>query len=276
VTTDRYTRTDYAIGLVTYHPHIRLLNRINRMIALGFRVYLFDNSPCDEFYTQSIKSLSSVLYFTAGKNVGIGFALSTLCATAYAHGFERLLFLDQDTGISAVTLEFIETCIKRQTTQIPSEYAALVFSGKAGPYDRLTEVSLAISSGSLFNLPLLKSIGWHNHHYFVDCVDYELCVRARRNGYRIGVIHNTPDFDHVSEQPDRTIKLFGKQLLVRRYPASRIKDATSAYMKLILGGLLKNRPGDTYALSRSLALYVLGQLMARVTPNRQERSSENA
>jgi hypothetical protein len=90
------------------------------------------------------------------------------------------------------------------------------------------------------------------------------------------VIYNTPDFDHVSEQPDRTIHFFGKQLLVRRYPASRIKDSLVAYTKLILGGLLKNRPGDTYALTRSLALYVFGQIIARATRNHSEQPSGNA
>ncbi len=127
---------------------------------------------------------------------------------------------------------------------------------------------LAISSGSLFNLPALKKIGWHNEDYFVDCVDYELCLRARRCGFKIGLIKNAPDFDHVTEQPDQTVTLFGKKLLVRRYSATRIKDALRAYLKLIVVGVFQNRPRDTYALTRSLGLYIFGQLTSRLIQNK--------
>jgi rhamnosyltransferase len=261
---NRTTRVEYAIGLVIYHPEESLLKRIDQMIDLGFRVYVFDNTPSDEKYTQAIKKAPSIFYLTAGKNVGIGYSLSTLCATAYAHGYQRLLFLDQDTGISGNTLEFIGQYPSRLPVEVERQYVALVFKGTPAPNQNLTEVSLAISSGSLFNLQVLRQIGWHNEKYFVDCVDYELCVRARRLGFKIGIVNNTPDFDHVTEQPDRAIRIFGKQLLFRRYSATRIKDAMGAYLKLIVGDLLKNRPGDTYALIRSMALHIFGQLASRL------------
>lgn len=260
----RVTRASYAIGLVLYHPEESLLKRIEQMVTLGFRVYVFDNSPFDATYSHAIQSNPNISYLTAGKNVGIGYSLSTLCATAYAHGFQQLLFLDQDTGISGRTLEFIETFNQSLPSDIQQEYAVLVFSGRTAADHSVQEVRLAISSGSLFNLHLLRQIGWHNEKYFVDCVDYELCVRARRSGFRVGLIKNTPDFDHVTEQPDQTLNLFGKKLLVRRYSASRIKDALGAYLKLIVGGLFQNRPSDTYALTKSLGLYIFGQLTSRL------------
>lgn len=259
----RPTRAGYAIGLVLYHPEESLLKRVEQMIELGFRVYVFDNAPFGSQYSRAIQDNQNIGYLTAGKNVGIGYALSTLCATAYAHGYPRLLFLDQDTGISGQTLEFIETFPQSLPADIQQQYAALVFSGHPAADHSVQEVRLAISSGSLFNLSALQQIGWHNEKYFVDCVDYELCVRARRCGFKIGLIRNTPDFDHVTEQPDQTLNLFGKQLLVRRYSATRIKDALGAYLKLIVGGLFQNRPSDTYALTRSLGLYIFGQLTSR-------------
>lgn len=262
------TRTSYAIGLVLYHPEESLLRRVEQMVALGFRVYVFDNSPFDASYSQAIQNHPQISYLTVGKNVGIGYSLSTLCATAYAQGFQRLLFLDQDTGISGRTLEFIETYPQSLPFDVQQQYAALVFSGHTGSNHVVQDVRLAISSGSLFNLRVLQQIGWHNEKYFVDCVDYELCVRARRSGFRIGLVRSTPDFDHVTEQPDRSISLFGKQLLVRRYSVVRIKDAISAYLKLIIGGILKNSPMDTYILFRSMGIYIFGQLLSRVIRNK--------
>lgn len=260
----RTTRTTYAIGLVLYHPEESLLRRIDQMTGLGYRVYVFDNSAFCATYSKVVQSNSEISYMTAGKNVGIAYSLATLCATAYAHGFPRLLFLDQDTGISAQTLEFIEEFPQSLPAEIQQQYAALVFSGHSSDGHFVKEVRLAISSGSLFNLAALKQIGWHNENYFVDCVDYELCLRARRYGFKIGIVGNTPDFDHVTEQPDQAFDFVGKKLLVRRYSVSRIKDALGAYLKLIVGGLFRNSLSDTIVLSRSLGLYIFGQLLARL------------
>jgi rhamnosyltransferase len=258
------TRACYAIGLVLYHPEENLLKRVSHMVDLGYKVYVFDNSPFVAPYSQIIQKKPNITYLTAGKNVGIGYSLSTLCSTAFVHGYPQLLFLDQDTGISAQTLEFIEAFPRTLPRCLQQQYAALVFNGQSATEHAIQEVRLAISSGSLFNLKVLQQIGWHNEKYFVDCVDYELCLRARRNGFKIGIIRNTPDFDHITEQPDRTLNLLGKQLLVRRYSATRIKDALGAYLKLILSGLFQNRPSDTWALTRSLGLYIFGQLTARM------------
>lgn len=257
-------RAYYAIGLVLFHPEESLLIRVDQMVALGFRIYVFDNSPFIGQYSSVIQDNPNIYYLTSGKNVGIGYALSTICATAYSHGYQRLLFLDQDTGISRQTLEFIETYPKSLPTDTQHQYAAMVFSGQRADYHSLQEVRLAISSGSLFNLSALQQIGWHNEKYFVDCVDYEFCLRARRCGFKIGLIRNTPDFDHITEQPDRSINIIGKQVLVRRYSALRITDALGAYIKLIIGGLFNNKLCDTYALTKSAVIYFSSQLIARI------------
>jgi GT2 family glycosyltransferase len=257
-------KPNFVVGLVLYHPQENLFERIKKLKSLRYRIYIFDNSPFDYEHIFTKTDDQNITYLTAGKNVGIGYALSTLCATACAHGADQLLFLDQDTGISAQTLEFIEAFPQTLASDLQQQYAALVFNGQPGSDHTVEEVLLAISSGSLFNLKVLQKIGWHNENYFVDCVDYELCLRARRYGYKIGLIKNTPDFDHVTEQPDQAFNLFGKQLLVRRYSTTRIRDSLGAYIKLIFGGLFQNRLSDTWFLTRSLGLYIFGQLIARL------------
>lgn len=258
------TATKYAIGLVIYFPEESLIKRIDLMVELGYKVYVFDNSAFVSKYSRAIQKTPNITYLTAGKNVGIGFSLATLCATAYAHGQLNLLFLDQDTGISQQTLKFISATSQCLPIDILQEYAALVFNGKIADNSSIQEVPLAISSGSLFNLSVLKKIGWHNENYFVDCVDYEFCIRARRHGFKIGQISNTPDFDHVTEQPDRCINIIGRRVLVRRYSASRIKDTLGAYTKLIAGGIFSNSLSDTLMLIRSASIYIGNQLIANL------------
>jgi GT2 family glycosyltransferase len=254
---------DYAIGLILYNPGQNLMQRIEVMIESGLKIYIFDNSPFENENNSTFLNNQSIAYFTAGKNVGLGYALSTICATAYANGFTKLLFLDQDTGISVRTLNFINNFSKSIMDGEWKQYAALVFSGLPSHVESIKDVRLAINSGSLYNLPLLKRIGWFNENYFVDCVDYEFCVRARRSGYKIGLINNTPDFDHITEQPDKLIRIFGKHVLIRKYSTNRIRDATYAYIKLIFGGVLKNKPQDTLFLVKSASIYIANQIIAR-------------
>lgn len=241
-----------------------MLKRIDQMIDLGFQIYVFDNSPFDSKFDCDIRENPNIFYLTAGKNVGIGFSLSTLCATAYAHGYQRLLFLDQDTAISRQTLEFIEEFSKSLPSSIKKQYAALVFSGSPGADKCIQEVSLAISSGSLFNLEALRQIGWHNENYFVDCVDYELCIRARRQGLKIGLIENTPDFDHVTEQPDRIFIFLGYRLPLRRYSLTRMRDAMISYTKLVSSCFINMEFGNMLYLTRSALIYIAGQVISRL------------
>lgn len=262
-------RLNFAIGLVLYHPGDSLQKRIDKMVDLGFTVFIFDNSPFDEKNTFGEKERENIVYLTAGKNVGVGYSLSTLCATAYAHGYLQLLFFDQDTVISEKTLEFINGFSQLHQLEIRGQYAALVFTDRPGANNSIQEVRLAINSGSLFDLKILKQIGWHNEKYFVDCVDYELCLRARRLGYKIGVIKNTPDLDHITEQPDVKLNIFGNKILVRSYSNQRIYDSLKAHGKLVVCGLFKNHPGDTYALCRSLGLYIFGQIISRFTKGKK-------
>ena len=84
----RPSRAYYAIGLVLYYPEESLLKRVEQMVDLGFFVYVFDNSRYGTQHSRAIQKNQNICYLTAGKNVGIGYSLSTLCATAYAHGYQ--------------------------------------------------------------------------------------------------------------------------------------------------------------------------------------------
>ena len=123
---------------------------------------------------------------------------------------------------------------------------------------------LAISSGSLFFLSNLNKMGGHNTSYFVDGVDYEICLNARRNQLKVGLCANTPGFDHVSEQPDKVIHLFNSSLPLRRYSAARIFDALSAYIKIIFASIRFAEWKFSYVIIRSFAIYLLGLVLSRM------------
>jgi len=47
------------------------------------------------------------------------------------------------------------------------------------------EVFTAITSGCLCNVAILKSVGGFDSKMFIDYVDFELCLRLQKNGFKI-------------------------------------------------------------------------------------------
>ena len=257
----------FTVGFVIYNPEVSFIQRLSLLNALGVTVYILDNSPEHELTKNSITSFKNVTYVTAGKNVGLGLGISVVSATAWSSGFEMMLFLDQDTAITKHTIGYINDFVIEQGSKYYADYLLIVFQRKESDLARnaiVNDVSLAISSGSLFYLDNLRRIGWHNENYFVDGVDYEVCLRARNFGLKIGVVGAVPGFDHSIEQPDDQVVLFNKKLPIRRYNSARIRDALTAYVKLTLSTVRHLDFIMTKDILRSALIYILGQIIARM------------
>ena len=264
---DDIRRAEFAIGFVTFNPTPAFYERLSWSATSGHQIYVFDNSPEVAETKKWCDSFGGIKFITAGNNVGLGIGLSIINATAYSDGFSMLLFFDQDTNFDTTTLEFIG---RAAAVHIPSrdlKIGALVFDAKKNsttvPNYTAEAVLLAISSGSLFNLHALRQIGWHNPSYFVDGVDYELCLRARSNGYAVLKCSHTPGFDHETEQPDQAFIFWGKRVPLRRYSVSRIKDSVGAYFRLLVFTSRKFDLLATQVLLRSFMIFLFGQVLAR-------------
>ena len=256
-----------AIGFVVYNPETSFLLRLQQVVDQGFDVYVFDNTPWKAEVRNFSVTSKNVKYLTTGKNVGLGFGMSSVCAQAYYSGNSILLFMDQDTIFSLETLLFIESYYLKNS-YLADTYSAVVFSSK----DRtrnvesncFRDVDMAINSGSLFFLNKLKDMGWHNEKYFVDCVDYEFCMRSRKMGLRIGEYICTPGFDHSTEQADRKYTIFGRQYALRAYPSFRIADTFKASTKLIAMAVFSGQFKFASKLVRLLFIYIGIQIIARL------------
>lgn len=256
-------KKNVAIGIVTYGPSESLLFRLQNAVEEGFVVYLFDNSPNEELIRKFGQGFNceKFKYLTCGKNVGLGYGISAVCAQAYYESHKALVFFDQDTVFDKATLNFIEDFYINKPN-LSTEYSVVVFNSKnSGPFK---EVIFAISSGSLFFLENLKKIGWHNENYFVDCVDYEFCLRSSNNHLKIGEWSATPGFDHQSEQVDVKYNIFGKERLLRKYSTKRILDTTRASGKLLFTSIRSLNFIYTKATLRFIGAYFFWQSLVRV------------
>ncbi|CAM2785214.1 rhamnosyltransferase [Flavobacterium succinicans] len=258
-----------ALGFVIYKAEITLIDRIKLASSAGFKCYIFDNSPSDQTFNISFSSFINCKYITAGKNVGLGFGISSVCAQAYYEGSDALLFFDQDTVFNISTLDFIDD-FYRENKALEDTYSSIVFNAKNIDSNKfqnkfkLKDVLLTISSGSLFYLRRLRDINWHNQTYFVDCVDYEFCLNSNNHNLKIGECSNTPGFDHVSEQADSEYLIFGKKRMMRKYNLSRVKGTATASLRLFFTSIITVNPKFAYAILRSLGIYLYFQFLVRI------------
>ena len=266
-----------AIGFITYKPVAGFYDRVALALREQLHVYIVDNSPDTTDAARLVAMLAAdqgqrLHYMTPGRNAGLGTGLACLCATAAAHGHQELLFFDQDTSFTTETLHHMQAFVAGPLAALRSTHAAVVFRG-ADP--RLTagtvhDTLLAISSGMLVVLANARRMGWHDHSFFVDGVDYEFCLNARAHGLRIGICPGAPGFDHESEQPDVPKRFLGRVWRLRRYALRRIVDSLSAYLRLALRSAGRLDATAFATVMRSASIFVLGQLLARVPLRRAD------
>lgn len=256
-----------TLGFVIYNHGDDFLERVRMAIESGFEVYIFDNSPKGDFVNDFSANKERIKYFTCGKNLGLGFGISFVCAQAYYENYSSLVFFDQDSIFSLETLNFIES-FYLDHPHLEKTHSAVVFSskdcGKNQSQDFFKDVPLAINSGSLFYLKNLKALNWHSEKYFVDCVDYEFCLRSLRAHLRVGEYSCTPGFDHVSGQADKKYNFLGRSYSMRPYSLSRIIDTSKASLKLILTAAASGNFKFSARIGRLYIIYAVTQTIVRL------------
>lgn len=243
-------------------------------LSRNYKIFLFDNSPGSSFIPAEVLDNSNLFYFTFHKNAGIGAALRFMGSYAYNNDFDFLLYFDQDTIFSDLTLEYVENflnlSIENRTFSFEGLFSITFRDGIIKNAAREGEISstyftihrtdLTISSGTVFEIEKLKKIGWHDDSYFIDGVDYFICLLAQKNGFYVAEIFDTPGLDHKTDQGDISCKIFSKVIRARRYPAYRIKNYLISSVKLIAMAT-KMRSRTAIVLVRMLFLYIIVQLV---------------
>jgi rhamnosyltransferase len=264
--TAKQYKKKYAIGFVLYNPTANQIDRIINFENSEYSIYIFDNSLSPQ--SLQFKNKHNFTYIPSELNVGLGSGISKITQKAYLDNFTNLLFFDQDTIFSHRTLDFIDEFVL-YNRDVLYKYSCICFKSEktlvTNNYKfNILEVDLIINSGSLFNLDNLFKIGWHNTNYFVDGVDYEFCLRSHLHGLKVGINLNAPDYDHVSDQPDRCINFLGRDLLVRKYSLTRINDTLSSYIRLLGYSISSGSLRYTYKLTKSLLIYIFGLFLSRL------------
>jgi rhamnosyltransferase len=255
----RDDKSKICLGFILYNPDSSFFDRISCVSGKN-KIYLFDNSP-NTSINQNLISLDNISYQSHNKNLGLGHGLVSICSKAYNDGMEGLVFFDQDTIFDTDTIDYIKD-FKEKNSYLKEKYSSITFNNK-GRKPCSQDTVLAINSGTLFFLESLRKIGWHNPSYFVDCVDYEYCFKARQNNFMLMEHSCTPGFDHLKLQDADLISVFGRKFsLLRCYSRERIIGTVQGASRLILTSIRSKDILFTYLSVKFIVIYLTFQIIA--------------
>ena len=171
--------------VVTYYPDIDLLKRdINSFVDEVDKIIIWDNTEGRPPKNLDIKEYEDkIIIEGSGENFGISKALNFGLQYAIDNKYDYMLTMDQDS----IFQNFKD--YKLSVFNLNERYGRclcgpVVAKGKDN-YDRCIyqRREWCITSGMLTSVVLLNSIGGFNETFSIDCVDIELCLRARAKGY---------------------------------------------------------------------------------------------
>lgn len=183
--------------IVTYHPQGDFLARLRAVKHQVASMVIVDNASHGAALAclnEAAKRLE-IPVIRNESNQGVGAALNQGANWAVDNGFSWLLTLDQDTHVAE---EFIPTLLQSYWEFSNRERIAVIGSSFVDPVTNAQsvivagdknrpwkEVETAITSGSLISLAAFRTIRPFREDFFVDCVDFEYCLRARSMGFHV-------------------------------------------------------------------------------------------
>jgi rhamnosyltransferase len=190
--------------VVAFFPDDHFESRLAVVLPQVQVLVIVDNTP--EPADDRLRRLASqygthVRVIENRRNLGIATALNQGLAYALENGCQWIVTLDQD---SQCYPDMVDTLLEVYAACTPAP--AVVGSNYFDARNAREEVKGAaaaqwqarktvITSGSLIDTRLAQGIGGFRDDYFIDQVDHEFCLRARRHGHRI-VISVKPAMAH--------------------------------------------------------------------------------
>jgi rhamnosyltransferase len=224
--------------MVTYNPDAALERNIRAMLPQVDKLIIVDNGSALPIraHIETIASSCAVQVIWNKENLGLATALNIGIRSAFvSDDFAWIATFDQDSRVAAgfrdAMLQAYLACPYRQSVGIIGpHHVELTENSTAGlshheEHDRFREITAVMQSGTFLSTEALRSCGLFDDSFFIDYVDFELCLRIRKNGLRIIEAPNAT-IVHRLGNPSRHNR-FGRTFTVcnhsalRRYYAAR-------------------------------------------------------
>ena len=161
----------------------KLIQRILTYSSYVNEVVIVDNST-ENFHIKDLCSKHEYKYISMNGNYGIAAALNKGIEYCVDKNYDYVLTMDQDS-------EFINNPIRYYQQKYDENIIIYcpnyIISRRANKKHnkKFKYVDWTMASGNLLNLNLFKKNGLFREDFFIDGVDYEYCLRAKKNGFKI-------------------------------------------------------------------------------------------
>jgi rhamnosyltransferase len=223
-----YKIHNFASVIVLYKPNLIDLKQIVHKHEKNFNsIILVNNSPKISLKNFQSKN-TSIIYNNS--NIGLASALNIGILEAKKQGAEMVALFDQDTELPLhFTKDMLNYINHYQGDKPVAVYSPIFYNyiiNKIGKHinfklfrliratvsenDDYAHPHYVITSGSILPIEVLDDIGLMREELFIDFVDIEWCLRARRHNYEIVAINKVRIDHHLG---DYAVKFMGE-----RYP----------------------------------------------------------
>jgi rhamnosyltransferase len=233
---DELKKSKICAIMVTYNPDSPLEQNIRAVLPQVDRLIIVDNGselPIRE-HVETIASSCAVQVIWNKENLGLATALNIGIRSALGRDdFAWIATFDQDSRVSAgfcdAMLEAYLACPYRERVGIIGpHHVELTEDATAGlshhEHDSFREITAVMQSGTFLSTEALRTCGLFDDSFFIDYVDFELCLRIRKNGLRI-IEGTNAIIAHRLGNPSRH-SLFGRTFTVSNHSALRRYYAT--------------------------------------------------
>ena len=180
-----------AATVILYNPDRDVISNIYTYLEQVDKLYVIDNSEIiSQFIKNEFIKNQKVFYIANYENIGIASALNKALNKAEEDGYEFLLTMDQDSY-------FDNQVVEKMLNRIDEDEGIAIISARhqypvgkkaAKVNDDAIDNLVAMTSGNIVRVKLLRSIGGYKEDLFIDYVDHEICLRLNSLGYKIKIL----------------------------------------------------------------------------------------
>lgn len=212
--------------IITFNPDIDILKKnILAIYQQVEKLVIVDNNSNNvhdiEILTSSISRNIEII--KNNENYGIAKALNQGLKKAESENYDWLLTLDQDSLSDAKLVQsLVEYIDKKDNTIVLAPKIVDLNMKKHNELkqkNRFNEVDFAITSGSLIDVKKAILIDGFDDDLFIDYVDFDFCLKSRKNGFKILKIENAVLFHRLGEITEH--KILGIKVVVTNHSALR-------------------------------------------------------
>lgn len=212
--------------VLAYHPDSVAIDNIMRLRTYVPRVYVVNNSPdaATAVMLETLAGDAGIVVLDQPGNVGVAAGFNAGIRVAIERGADFVWIFDQDSAVTDGALESMLRTYQREgaatgiiAPALRSYATGIIYPRESGVGSR--EVDVVISSGSLFSRKLLETIGLHDEPLFIDYVDHEISLRARKHGFK-----NYKDFDAILDHrfgDSDPVPFLGRRIYLANYSPFR-------------------------------------------------------